>query len=151
MNGCALWALTNKSAAAYPCSRATQSQQSVVGKSTATSYTYPSHRLVPSIGIGCKSAVYSAISSQYIPATPSSPSFRACFSFPRESGLFRLLLRALSEHRRPTDYSASLPGYLYLLPASQQGGLDWSLTARIEGAHSDRAHSASERDHPGHP
>jgi len=34
---------------------------------------------------------------------------------------------------------------------SQQGGLDWSLTARIEGAHSDRAHSASERDHPGRP
>ena len=39
---------------------------------------------------------------------------------------------------------------MFLL-TSQEGGLDWSLTARIEGAHSDRAHSASERDHPGYP
>jgi hypothetical protein len=39
----------------------------------------------------------------------------------------------------------------YFLLTPQQGGLDWSLTARIEGAHSDRAHSASERDHPGYP
>jgi len=33
----------------------------------------------------------------------------------------------------------------------QEGGLNWSPTARIEGAHSDSAASASKGDHSGHP
>ncbi len=33
----------------------------------------------------------------------------------------------------------------------QKGGLDWSQPARIEGAPSDRAHSASDKDHSGYP
>jgi hypothetical protein len=37
------------------------------------------------------------------------------------------------------------------LICSLKGGLDWSLTARMKGVHSDRAHSTSERDHPGRP
>ena len=40
MNGCALWALTNKYAAAYPCRIARQSQQSVSGEFTAKSNAY---------------------------------------------------------------------------------------------------------------
>jgi hypothetical protein len=41
----------SKSAAAYPCGIARQSQQSLVGESTAKPYAYPSHGLVPRIGI----------------------------------------------------------------------------------------------------
>mgnify|MGYP001595794551 FL=1 len=35
--------------------------------------------------------------------------------------------------------------------SSSEGGLNWSLTARIEGARSDRAASASTRDQSGYP
>ncbi len=35
--------------------------------------------------------------------------------------------------------------------SSSEGGLNWSPTARIEGAHSDRAASASKGDHSGRP
>lgn len=35
--------------------------------------------------------------------------------------------------------------------SSSEGGLNWSPTARIEGAHSDRAASASKRDQSGYP
>lgn len=55
--------LTIKPAAAYPCSIARQSQQSVVGKIAAKPYTYPSHRLVPPTGIGFES--YSLSSYQF--------------------------------------------------------------------------------------
>ena len=136
-----------KSAAAYPCSIAKPSQQFVVGKSTAKSYAYPSHHLAPT-GQAASSAVNPAIGPPYIPA-----------NFLSQEGVARRAFTARIE--RPQFYRGgsaskkgtwplSFPIFLRLFFLSK-GGLDWSLTARIEGAHSDCARSASERDYPGRP
>jgi len=45
-------------------------------------------------------------------------------------------------------HQSSIQARSYLL---QEGSLNWSPTARIEGAHSDRAPSASTGDQSGHP
>jgi hypothetical protein len=84
--------------------------------------------------------------------------FRAIRRFPGELGLVDPRLRASNEHsftvRVPR--AGGQPGHVPLpLQARsyplQEGGLNRSPTARIEGAHSDRAASASTGDQSGLP
>jgi len=95
---------------------------------------------------------------------PSPPSKLACFPapsqairrFPEERGLVDPRLRASNEHLpsvrvpraggQPGHTPLPLQARSYTL---QEGGVIWSLTARIEGAHSDRAASASTGDQSG--
>jgi len=97
-------------------------------------------------------------------AAPFSPFQTRCFPapsqairrFPEERGLVDPRLRASNEHLpsvrvpraggQPGHTPLPLQARSYTL---QEGGVIWSLTARIEGAHSDRAASASTGDQSG--
>jgi hypothetical protein len=115
---------TIKSATAYPCSIASQSQQSVVGKSTAKSNSFlPSHHSngpsklarYPSLGRAASSdpPLRGSNDHRFIVGVPRAqriagaalllpfPYFRACLSFSLEGGLFGLPLRATFSPAHP--------------------------------------------------
>jgi hypothetical protein len=105
--------------------QATYSQESLIPfhpKFPTTIVTY---------GISVKHRSLSATQSDH-------PSKLARFS-PYEDGLIGLPLHALHEHRSP-------PACLFNPISSPRGVARLSFTARIEGAHSDRAASASKKD-----
>jgi hypothetical protein len=54
-----------------------------------------------------------------------------------------LFHRARSASKQGRPGHSIFPSFPPRTSVSQQGSLDWFLTARIEGAHSDRAHSGT--------